>query len=117
MSTWKELNTRAQANTKRIQETVPEMMREYKKLQNVAYAEGALDKKTKEFIALTYAIADKCEGCIGNHINKLLELGASRQEIAEIAEVAVVMGGGPGMVYSGKAMEAYDEAVSEKNQL
>lgn len=117
MSTWKELNTRAQANTKRIQETVPEMMREYKKLQNVAYAEGALDKKTKEFIALTYAIADKCEGCIGNHINKLVELGASRQEIAEIAEVAVIMGGGPGMVYSGKAMEAYDEAVSEKNQL
>ena len=117
MSTWKELNTRAQANTKRIQETVPEMMREYKKLQNVAYAEGALDKKTKEFIALTYAIADKCEGCIGNHINKLVELGASRQEIAEIAEVAVVMGGGPGMVYSGKAMEAYDEAVSLKEDL
>lgn len=114
MSTWKELNTRAQANTKRIQETVPETMREYKKLQNIAYAEGALDKKTKEFIALTYAIADKCEGCIGNHVNKLVGLGASRQEIAEIAEVAIVMGGGPGMVYSGKALEAYDEAVAEE---
>ena len=114
MSTWKELNTRAQENTKRIQETVPETMREYKKLQNIAYAEGALDKKTKEFIALTYAIADKCEGCIGNHVNKLVGLGASRQEIAEIAEVAIVMGGGPGMVYSGKALEAYDEAVAEK---
>lgn len=113
MSTWKELNTRAQANTKRIQETVPETMREYKKLQNSAYAEGALDKKTKEIIALTYAIADKCEGCIGNHVNKLVGLGASRQEIAEIAEVAIVMGGGPGMVYGGKALEAYDEATGE----
>lgn len=114
MSTWKELNTRAQANTKRLQQTVPETMREYKKLQNTAYAEGALDKKTKEIIALTYAIADKCEGCIGNHVNKLVALGASRQEIAEIAEVAIVMGGGPGMVYSGKALEAYDEAVAEE---
>lgn len=115
MSTWKELNTRAQANTKRIQETVPETMREYKKLQNAAYAEGALDKKTKELVALTYAIADKCEGCIGNHVNKLVNLGASRQEIAEIAEVSIVMGGGPGMVYSGKALEAYDEATAEEN--
>lgn len=115
MSTWKELNTRAQANTKRIQETVPETMREYKKLQNAAYAEGALDKKTKELVALTYAIADKCEGCIGNHVNKLVDLGATRQEIAEIAEVSIVMGGGPGMVYSGKALEAYDEATAEEN--
>ena len=115
MSEWKELNTRAQANTKRIQETVPETMRQYKKLQNSAYAEGAIDKKTKEFIALTYAIADKCEGCIGNHVNKLVALGASRQELAEIAEVAIVMGGGPGMVYSGKALEAYDEAVAEED--
>ncbi|WP_052254797.1 carboxymuconolactone decarboxylase family protein [Salinicoccus sp. YB14-2] len=113
MSTWKELNTRAQANTKRIQETVPETMRQYKKLQNSAYAEGALDKKTKEIIALTYAIADKCEGCIGNHVNKLVGLGASREEIAEIAEIAIVMGGGPGMVYGGKALEAYDEATEE----
>lgn len=113
MSTWKELNTRAQANTKRIQETVPETMRQYKKLQNSAYAEGALDKKTKEIIALTYAIADKCEGCIGNHVNKLVGLGASREEIAEIAEVAIVMGGGPGMVYGGKALETYDEATEE----
>lgn len=114
MSSWEELNTRAQANTKRIQETVPETMREYKKLQNSAYAEGALDKKTKEIVALSYAIADKCEGCIGNHVNKLVQLGATRQEIAEIAGVAIVMGGGPGMVYSGKALEAYDEAVADE---
>ena len=113
MTSWKELNARAQANTKRIQETVPETMREYKKLQNSAYAGGALDKKTKEIIALTYAIADKCEGCIGNHVNKLVGLGASREEIAEIAEIAIVMGGGPGMVYGGKALEAYDEATEE----
>ncbi|CAM4340431.1 carboxymuconolactone decarboxylase family protein [Lacicoccus alkaliphilus] len=113
MNSWKALNTRAQANTKRIQEMVPETMREYKKLQNSAYAEGALDKKTKEIVALTYAIADKCEGCIGNHINKLVALGATRQEIAEVAEVAIVMGGGPGMVYGGKALEAFDEATAE----
>lgn len=112
MTVWNELNTRAQKNTKRLQETVPDTMKAFKQLQNEAYQEGALDEKTKEFIALTYAIADKCEGCIGNHINKLVKLGASREEVAELAGVAIVMGGGPGSVYGGKAIEAYDEAVN-----
>lgn len=114
MAHWKELNTRAQKNTKRLQETVPETMKEFKSLQDTAYPSGELDEKTKEFIALSYAIADKCEGCIGNHVNKLVKLGATRQEIAELAGVAIVMGGGPGSVYGGKALEAYDEATDEK---
>lgn len=113
MAVWNELNTRAQKNTKRLQETVPDTMKAFKQLQNEAYQEGTLDEKTKEFIALTYAIADKCEGCIGNHINKLVKLGATREEVAELAGVAIVMGGGPGSVYGGKAIEAYDEAVND----
>ena len=112
MSHWKQLNTRAQRNTKRLQETVPDTMSAFKKLQNAAYKPGVLDEKTKEFIALTYAVADKCEGCIGNHVNKLVKLGATREEIAELAGVAIVMSGGPGSVYGGKALEAYDEAVA-----
>lgn len=114
MGHWKELNTRAQRNTKRLQETEPDTMKAFKQLQDVAYKEGVLDEKTKEFIALTYAIADKCEGCIGNHVNKLVKMGATREEIAELAGVAIVMGGGPGSVYGGKAIEAYDEAVADQ---
>ncbi|WP_017548820.1 carboxymuconolactone decarboxylase family protein [Salinicoccus carnicancri] len=107
---FKNINTVAQGNTKRLQKTIPETMKSFKTLQDSAYRAGALDEKTKEFAALTYAIADKCEGCIGNHVNKLIKLGASREEIAEIAGVAIVMGGGPGSVYGGKALQAFDES-------
>jgi len=108
---FKDINTVAQGNTKRLQKTIPETMKSFKALQDSAYKSGALDEKTKEFAALTYAIADKCEGCIGNHVNKLIKLGVSREEIAEIAGVAIVMGGGPGSVYGGKALQAYDDSI------
>nr|WP_250130297.1 carboxymuconolactone decarboxylase family protein [Jeotgalicoccus sp. WY2] len=49
-------------------------MRAFKKLQQEGYKANALDEKTKEYVALTYAIADKCEGCIGNHVKNLLNL-------------------------------------------
>lgn len=108
---FKDINTVAQENTKRLQKTIPDAMKSFKTLQDSAYKAGALDEKTKEFSALSYAIADKCEGCIGNHVNKLIKLGATREEIAEIAGVAIVMGGGPGSVYGGKALQAYDESI------
>ncbi|MCC4721822.1 carboxymuconolactone decarboxylase family protein [Salinicoccus sp. RF5] len=113
MTHFNEINTVAQGNTKRLQKTIPDTMKRFKDLQDAAYKSGALDKKTKEFAALAYAIADKCEGCIGNHVNKLIKLGATREEVAEIAGVAIVMGGGPGSVYGGKALQAYDDATEE----
>lgn len=113
MVNFKEINTVAQANTKKLQKTIPGTMKDFKDLQDSAYEAGALDEKTKEIAALSYAIADKCEGCIGNHVNKLIKLGATREEIAEIAGVAIVMGGGPGSVYGGKAVQAYDDSTEE----
>ena len=114
MGNFKEINQRAQKNTGRIQETQKDFMSAFKKLQKEGYKANALDEKTKEFVALTYAIADKCEGCIGNHVNKLIKLGATRQEISDIVAVSIVMGGGPASVYGGKALEAYDEGTEGK---
>ncbi|AKG73970.1 carboxymuconolactone decarboxylase family protein [Salinicoccus halodurans] len=110
-SNFNNINLVAQENTKRLQKTIPDTMKSFKALQDSAYKAGALDEKTKEFAALSFAIADKCEGCIGNHVNKLIKLGATREEIAEIAGVAIVMGGGPGSVYGGKALQAYDDST------
>ena len=41
--------------------------------------EGAQDRKTKELIA----IATRCDGCIGFHMEALVRLGATRQEVEE----------------------------------
>jgi len=49
-------------------------------LAQTAGRDGALDRKTKELIALAIAIAARCDGCIGFHMEALVRLGATRQE-------------------------------------
>ncbi|CAM5771742.1 hypothetical protein BMIN10S_03681 [Bosea minatitlanensis] len=74
-----------------------------------AGAEAALDRKSKEFIALAIGITQRCDGCIGFHAKALAELGASRQEIAEVAAMSVYMGGGPALMYAADALRAFDQ--------
>ena len=77
-----------------------------------AKKDGALNEKTKEFIALGIAIATRCESCIGFHVKSLVRLGASREEFCEALSMASYMGGGPSISYSAKALEAYDQFTS-----
>ncbi|PWR01314.1 carboxymuconolactone decarboxylase family protein [Meridianimarinicoccus roseus] len=69
----------------------------------------ALDAKTVEFVALGIAVADRCEPCIAFHIDALVRLGASRDEIGEVLSMCVQMGGGPSLMYAAKALECFDE--------
>ena len=46
-------------------------------LARAATRDGALDKKTKELIALALGVAAHCDGCIGFHTEALVGLGAA----------------------------------------
>ena len=70
---------------------------------------GALDTKTKELIALGIAITVRCDGCISFHVHDAMEAGASQGEIAETVSVAILMGGGPSVVYGIEAMQALSQ--------
>lgn len=73
-----------------------------------ATAEGALSTKTKELIAFAIAIGLRCDGGIAHHAQAVLKSGASREEVAEMIGVAIIMGGGPSTVYGAEALQAYD---------
>ncbi|MBN1132225.1 MAG: carboxymuconolactone decarboxylase family protein [Bacteroidales bacterium] len=75
-------------------------------------SDSALTAKTKELIALGIAITIRCEGCIACHVQGALQAGATKEEIVETIGVAVVMGGGPSIVYGDKAYEAMKEMAS-----
>jgi AhpD family alkylhydroperoxidase len=94
---------------------IPEVMAGFGTLHSSAVAEGALDTKSKELIALGIAIAVHCDGCIAFHVHDALNAGASRQETMEAIGVAILMGGGPSMVYGCEAMEALHEFEQEQN--
>lgn len=88
---------------------VPEVQASFTALHHSSMKAGALDAKTKELIALAIGVAARCDGCIGFHTQALIKLGATKEELAEMLSVAIMMGGGPSLMYAAETMRAYDE--------
>lgn len=84
-------------------------MAAFSQLHQAAVAEGALSSKMKELISLAIGITVRCNGCIAFHVHDALTAGASAPEILETIGVAVLMGGGPSVMYGIAAMEALDQ--------
>jgi AhpD family alkylhydroperoxidase len=78
-------------------------------LHQAATADGEVPKRYKELIALAISIAIRCEGCIAFHVKDAVAAGATRGEVIETIGVAVLMGGGPSVVYGIEAREALDQ--------
>jgi AhpD family alkylhydroperoxidase len=57
--------------------------------------DGALDKKTKRLIALACVAVRMCEDCIYPQAKVAKNYGASKAEIVEALQVAVLTGGVP----------------------
>ncbi|MEX8495117.1 carboxymuconolactone decarboxylase family protein [Sphaerotilus sp.] len=92
--------------------STPEVMKAFNDLGRAATANGALDQKTKELIALALSVAARCDPCIGFHTQTLVRLGTTRQEVDEALGVATYMGGGPSLMYAASAVASFDEFAS-----
>ena len=77
-------------------------------LANEAFSDGALKRKYKELIALGISLAVRCEPCIQSHIKKALDSGALKEEIIEVIEIGIEMGGGPSQVSGRFAIKVLD---------
>jgi AhpD family alkylhydroperoxidase len=88
---------------------IPGVMSGYGAMQKAAMAEGALSTRMKELIALAIAITRECDGCISAHARGAAHRGATLAEVTEMIGVAVVMNGGPGIVWGPRALAAYHE--------
>jgi AhpD family alkylhydroperoxidase len=97
------------AYTGELKRAVPSVMQGFGALSRAATASGAVDRKTKELIALAIGVCERCDGCIGFHGKALAELGATREEVAEVLGMCVYMGGGPALMYAADALRAYDQ--------
>ena len=101
------------ANLKVLRRDIPETMQGFSALAQAATKTGALDKKTKELIALAIGVATRCDGCIGFHSESLVRLGASRAEVEETLGMAIYMGGGPSLMYAADALAAYEQFAAQ----
>ncbi len=96
-------------NARNLYQAAPDLMGAYRGLMQSASADGVLDTKTKELMALSIAVVTHCEGCITYHARACAKHGASREEVAETIGVAIEMGGGPAAVYGAEALAAFEQ--------
>ena len=97
------------ANLKKLRLDIAPTMQGFSAMAQAATRSGALEKKTKELIALAIGVATRCDGCIGFHAEALAKLGASRLEVEEALGMAIYMGGGPALMYAADAIGAFDQ--------
>lgn len=106
---YKEITSELSPSLAKLRKEIPDVMGAFSSLAQAATKEGALDKKTKELIALALGVAAHCDGCIGFHTQTLVKLGTTRQELLEMLSMAIYMGGGPSLMYAAEALKAFEE--------
>jgi len=112
---YSEITKRISNDLKKLRQDIPDTMKGFSALAQAATRDGALDRKTKELIALAIGIATRCDGCIGFHTDALVRLGATRQEVEEALGMAVYMGGGPSLMYAADAISAFEQFREQLN--
>jgi AhpD family alkylhydroperoxidase len=92
-----------------LRRAIPEVYKGFGELSAAAFADGALDRKTKELVALAIGVVAGCDGCISSHAQAAARAGATRQEAAEVIGVTFLMHGGPATIHGARAYDAFCE--------
>ena len=110
---YKEITSDLSTSLPKLGKEMSGVMNGFTTMMQAATKDGALNKKTKELIALALGIAAHCKGCIGFHVHTLIQLGVTKEELLETLGIAVYMGGGPSVMYASEALKAFEELSSK----
>lgn len=99
----------AQGMMGRLMGDLPDELKSFAGFVKIAEKQGALDEKTKHLTLISLAVAFQCTWCIAIHTKGCVDAGATKDEILEAAMMAVVMGGGPKLMYMEVLYEELDK--------
>lgn len=100
--------TRAHAERRRT--LTPETEDAFRAFSKAVFADGALDARTKQLIAVAVAHVTQCPWCIEGHVKAARREGASAQQVMEAIWVAAEMRAGAAYAHSVKALDLMDDA-------
>ena len=106
-----EFRSRRERQNKTIME---EQFLPYKRffaLDHQAYAEGELSARTKELMGLVASMVLRCNDCILYHIDRAVAEGATRRELHETMNIALVVGGSIVIPHLRFAVDALNELL------
>jgi len=75
---YRDTNTTIRNELRALHKLNPETAKGFSVLSAAAMTDGALDKKTREYVALAIAITQRCEPCVTLHIEALIKIGCTR---------------------------------------
>jgi AhpD family alkylhydroperoxidase len=113
MSRVQEFTEYRQRMNARIHEVGTTTTRRFFALDERCYAAGAVDAKTKELAGLSASLVLRCDDCIAYHVAQAVEIGASRDEIMEIFDVGLIVGGSIVIPHLRRGLEFLDELLGE----
>ena len=85
---------------KKRRELAPDIHAAWDQFSKTVFAEGALDEKTKQLIAVAVAHVTQCPYCIKGHTRGAEHKGATPEEIMEAIWVAAEMRAGGAYAHS-----------------
>jgi len=77
-----------------------------------AYADGAIDAKTKEMLGLVASMVLRCDDCIKYHLGKSYEAGVTTEQVYEVFAIANLVGGSICIPHTRRAAE-YWQALQD----
>lgn len=108
-----ELLSELREPTKSLRHAIPEAWAGFLSLHGAAMADGVVPGRVKEAVALAISVVKRCDGCIAYHARAAAKAGATREEVAELLAVALLMDGATASVYAPRAWEAFLEFSAE----
>ena len=82
-----------------------ETMEAWSTWNNKVFQPGKLDKKTKELIAVACTYMTRCPYCIEGHAKDAVNAGATKEELAEVIQIAMALSSGAAVAHRNFALD------------
>ena len=112
MSRLTEFRTFREKMNERILSQKNQVTQRFFALDTQTYAAGALDVKTKELAGLSASMVLRCDDCIAYHTIRCKEIGCTNEEIWEVFNVGLIVGGSIVIPHFRRAVALLDELDS-----
>ena len=94
-----------------FKEDYPEVIAAYELMGNAVHSAGPLDEKTRALIKLAISTGARLEGAVHSHARKALKVGATKEEMKQVAVLSLPTIGLPSMM---AAFSWIDDIVKDK---
>ncbi len=82
-----------------------EVMKAFMDWNSKVMAPGKLDKKAKELVAVACTYMTRCPYCIEGHAKAAVKAGATKEELAEVIQIAMALAAGARIAHRNFALD------------